>query len=280
MESFSHYRKPLCDIDKKEILGYGYTSTIYRLSSPNSGVLKEIYLSDEPFETSKRFNELATNIFLTEELLTKQFIVPFHHFDFCESKLYMTFTYIPNTLYDTILQYSVSELQEIVKQVERAMFFINQTILHNDLTTRNVYIQKRKGLKVLIGDWGASQKVRFDRVEELSQTDSSDLSFFKQDLRRTISASLYLSSHSMKELFVKMKKRNIYHSFYQYYEKEQRYIKEKFSYRPKEFVKDLFDDAKTFEWQLIQYIYRTVGEKFFLEDIHLKKDMKQFLDSL
>lgn len=230
----------LCQkIDDLEMIGYGYTSTIY-LDKPF--VIKKIYLNDE-FIRANKISELLINYLIENDEELRQYSVPFVSYDVCQKTetfdvLLLKFKYMGKNLYDQILNLDTEDFINIINQVEIIIEkFNSKGIKHNDLHPGNIYYENGK---VYLADWG-SAKLGYEKDDIKSFIDRifNDIKFAYFFKTRTL-------EQGKKELMQHLKNIGKYKKFINLVIKEYNYQQTHFPYKPKFLLNKLYNDIYFF----------------------------------
>lgn len=253
------YKLDLCKLDLTDpkeftVYAHGFTSTVYKPVHSSRYVIKEVYLPPEE-DTEKikqRIGELEANILFSENPSLKHMVVPFQGYDICKNRLYLKFGYVPLTLDKELPNLSRKQLNQIIRSVKEVLRQIHKVRAHGDLSTSNIFLIKQKmGYKVLFGDWGADG----------SKPKGGDWFYFMKDLKFQLLSQDFYKKYSTDDILKIFKKDGKYDDFIEYSSRQERYLSENFSYKPKEFWERTAE--KQLKYYIIQFIAKVYNNELY-----------------
>jgi hypothetical protein len=282
------YKSHICEITKdpefsNKIFAYGFTSAVYRLGD---SVIKETYLSKGKLENENLNKEIDANILLMETPELQPYTIKFEGFEFCGNKMYTKYEYVGDPLFDTILDYSPTELKFILNKTLKNIKIIHKFIIHRDLHLRNIFLVKNKDGKiknVIFGDWGAAvikegplKEIPEDMKDILSN--KTDIELFLKSFKERLEKAYFFKNVNIKNALKLLEDKGKKKYFFNILNSKMARRKIKYPHRPPEFIEK--SRPYFFNEFLFGLIKKEYSDNFIIKKCKFSNEMKEFIQIL
>lgn len=243
----------LCKIKYDNIIGYGFTSIVYKYPKDiddfvikypkgiDDFVIKRIFLHDPDAKNNElniNYNIWFNNTFKS----LRKYSVEFYSYCKTSKELLIKFEYIKSpSLYDYIFDkvknktLSYKEIKVIVDKISNILLkFHNLGIYHNDVHISNFFIIDKDTF--LISDWGKGSISRYDFNKSQKEIEK-----FKNEVYKDIKFMNFMKdmNYDYENVILYLKDTDLYDKYINLVNKETKYVYEKFSYKKPELLKEI-----------------------------------------